>query len=203
MSVLATDTFTRADAVTLGANWALPQGVGSWLGVFSNQVETEGPSGQRAGGQYTAVTVPNDQYSQIVVVTNPSGAGGPFARGITSGGARNRYQAGQASAEFGGAITVSRVWKEIANVNTSLGTGSTSLAAGQTWYLEVQGTTLIMKINGGTEITVTDAALASGQFGIYAEAAASGVGLYDTWEGGDFAAGGGASPQRMTMGVGV
>lgn len=188
MSVLATDAFTRADAATLGANWTAAKGVGESMGILSNQAEFI-TAGDTEGNYYSAVTAPNDQYSQAVCVALTNYWLGVTVRSITSGTTRNAYVAGHDNGDFGGLNTGSRVWKEVAGVTTSLGTGSTALAAGQTWYLEVQGTNLKMKINGATEISVSDAAFASGQFGIQAFKTGTGtVAVLDTWEGGDFAA---------------
>lgn len=189
MSVLATDDFNRADSSSLGANWAVAQGDGAGFAIASNACVIESSSGNYRGSYYSAVSAPNDQYSQALITQLSNVAQGVTVRMITSGGVRNYYAAGFNANEFGGG---SRIWKCVAGVFTSLATGSTSLAAGQTWYLEIQGTNLVFKINGATECTASDASLSSGQFGLMgAHSGAANYSVFDDWAGGDFAAAGG------------
>lgn len=198
MSTLATDDFNRADSATLGANWTVGAGAGESLGILSNQCSVVG-AGNRDGAYYSAVAAPNDHYSQAVVVALPTAQLAVMVRSITTGTVRTSYRAGCFPGNFGGGNTQSRIWKEVANVITDLGTGSTTLAAGQIWKLEVVGTSLTFKINGAVEVTVTDADIASGQFGIWAEHNASNFAVFDNWEGGDFAAG---APTTFLLGQG-
>lgn len=190
MSVLATDAFTRADSASLGANWTLAKGADEIHGILTNQAKHT-TSASRDASYYSAVTAPDNQYSQAVVVALTATSMAVTVRSITSGTTRNSYYAGHDKNDFGGLNTLSRIWKDVANVATSLGTGATTLAAGQTWYLEAQSTTIIMKINGTQEISATDSAHSAGQFGIWDEHNAANVAVWDTWEGGDFAAAGG------------
>lgn len=187
MSVLATDAFTRADGASVGANWTLAKGADELHGILTNQAKHV-TSGFRDASYYSAVSAPANQYSQAVAVALTATSQAVTVRSITSGTTRNSYYAGRDPNDFGGLTTVSRIWKDVANVPTSLGTGATTLAGGQTWYLEAQGTALIMKINGTQEISVpSDSSLATGQFGIWSEHNAANFATWDTWEGGDFA----------------
>lgn len=180
---LASDDFLRANNTTLGANWTTCQGVGEGLGILTNQASFQ-TSGNRNGSYYSAVTAPNDQYSQATAVALCSFSQGVIVRSITSGGVRNNYIAGCNPNSFGGGNTLSRVWKEVAGTDTSLGTGATTLAPGQVWRLEIVGTNLTFKINGVTEIIVSDSDLTAGQFGLWAEHNVSNVAMFDDWSGG-------------------
>lgn len=186
MSVLASDNFNRANAGTLGANWTLMKGNSEQFKVLSNQAAVATVS-SRDGSYYSATAFPNNQYSQALVVTLGNAYSGVAVRAITSGATRNAYYAGVEPNDFGGATTT-RIWKDVASVVTSLGTGATAAAAGQTHYLEAQGTVLVMKVNGTNEISVTDASLTAGQPGIAAFHNSTAVGIFDDWVGGDFAA---------------
>lgn len=189
MAVLATDNFTRGNSATLGGLWATAKGVSESLGILTNQAEFI-TAGNTEGNYYSGVTAPNDQYSKAVAATLLNYWQGVTVRSITSGTTRNAYVAGLDVGDFGGSATLSRVWKEIANVTTSLGTGATVLATGQTWEHDAQGTGLKMFINGVQEISVSDGALTAGQFGIQGFATgAGGIGIFSNWEGGDFLSG--------------
>lgn len=183
MSILATDSFPGADAPNLGGNWTTAKGANS-LGIISTQCGLVSTF-DIEGNYYSAVSAPNDQYSQATIKTLPSLEAAVTVRNITSGTTLNSYHAGCNPNDFGGANTTSRIWKNVAGASTSLGTGSTTLAVGQVWRLEVSGTTLTFKINGAVEITLTDNALGSGQFGLFG-ASGTLIALFDDWEGGDF-----------------
>lgn len=178
---LATDAFTRADAADLGANWTVCKGAAESLQIISNQAAMISAGGARGGNYYSAVTAPNDQYSQALIVAIPANALGVSVRNITSGTTRNAYFAGFDANDFGPG---SRIWKQVGSVSTSLATGATTLAGGQTWRLEVVGTNLTFKINGATECTVSDPDLASGQFGLWGESTVINFVAFDNWEGG-------------------
>lgn len=179
---LASDSFTGADAPSLGGNWTTSKGVAESLGIITNQCGLVNAFSIE-GDYYSAVAAPNDQYSQATVVALASLQMGVTVRDITSGTTLNAYYAGCNTNDFGGVNTTSRIWKYVAGAATSLGTGATTLAAGQVWRLEIVGTNLTFKINGATEITVSDAAFASGQFGLHG-ASGSVIALFDNWEGG-------------------
>lgn len=194
MSILASDAFTRANATTLGANWTQAKGMSGSLGVESNAADMgNAGAGNRAGSYYSAVAFPNDQYSQALISALCSSEGGITVRSITSGTQRNQYIAGVDPNDFGGATTF-RILKHVANVVTSLGTSATAAAAGQTWYLEAQGTSLVAKQNGTSTITLTDASLTAGAAGLFAAHNVDNVALYDDWVGGDFVATGPPPP---------
>lgn len=186
MAVLASDSFTRADAATLGANYTQMKGVADSLGIFSNQADAA--SVNRCGNYYSAISWPNDQYSQakLVSVANSTDTA-VSVRAITTGAARNAYHGGHAHSETG--ANTPAIWKQVANVLTVLSSGGSALVGGETIYLEVQGTALVLKVNGSTVTSTTDASLASGSAGLYEENRAGNIAVLDDWVGGDFATG--------------
>ena len=184
MTVLFTDSFTRADSSSTGTGWVLSIGWTDQLGILSNQA-SEVNLGNRAGSQYTAITWPNDHYSKALCVTNPAFFWGVKAREVTSGTLRNYYSAGQDDNDFGGGITTTRLMKEVANVVSSLGTGTAGMAAGKTITCQTQGTTITMFVNGVQDISVTDSSLASGAAGLGANHSVANVAMFDDFEGGD------------------
>jgi hypothetical protein len=188
MSVLASDTFTRADATTLGANWGSSGGLGTSCGIVSNQVDVT-VTGSRCGNTYTAVTWPDDHYSKATVVALPSNTWAVLVR-MQVGASRNYYAAGVNPNDFGDSQT--RIWKEVAGVETGLATsGTVDITAGSVVELDIQSTTLTCKVDGITKVSVTDGSFPSGTPGILLQHTAINVGLLDNWEGGDF---GGAPP---------
>ena len=58
-------------------------------------------------------------------------------------------------------------------------------------YLEAQGTSLVLKVNGSTVVSVTDSSISSGNAGLGGRNFASDSPKYDDWSGGDFGGGGG------------
>ena len=75
MPQLASDNFNRADSATLGPNWTPVLGT---AGILNNQCnpktfDVNGLSVQR----YSAISWPNDQYSELTIVDNSVASGGP------------------------------------------------------------------------------------------------------------------------------
>jgi len=150
--------------------------------------------------RYNAVTWPNDQYSQIVLAATLLDTGSAIVRGDTSGAGEDR------DVYFGGLANIfegnndSRIFKYVDGTYTSIASNVTDIAAGDTLYLEVQGTSLLLKVNGSNRVgPSTDTAHASGGAGIGAYYSTVNVALMDTWEGGDFVAAGGAVPYQPWM----
>lgn len=178
MSTLATDNFNRANSPNLGANWTIPTADANALPITSNEV-TQGTF--PAVEYYSAISWPNDQYAQLVMksVSTTSDSGiGPAVR-VTSGG--NLYLAQATTVE-------TRLYKRVSGIYTQLGSDGAGAAANDVIYIEVQGTSVLVKKNGVTVVgPVTDSAIGAGNAGIWSTNIAN---TADDWEGGDFAAGG-------------
>lgn len=188
-AVVATDNFNRADSATLGADWTVV-GSNTDLGIFSNMVDVTA-IGSHADVQ-TAATWPNDQYAQVVITaTRAAGGDNALVRGSTA--ANTTYGGGHyADNEI---VYDSVIWKKVAGTYGTIATNATDIVASDTLYLEVQGTSLLLKVNGTDRVgPSTDTAIASGRAGLFAHHTATNVGLLDTWEGGDFVAGGATYP---------
>ena len=190
MSILASDTFVRANNADLGTSWDECTGE-SQVGGFNISSNTAIPAAVSSDSSETnnAATWPNDQYSQVTL-TNPIadgvGAGsGPVCRAAT-GTTVTRYRLiGNASGyDFA---------RFVAGAYTSLSSGSgTTFAATNTLYLEVKtngaNADWICKKNGTSFVSGTDTTpIASGRAGI-AHSSTSTTAALSAWEGGDFGA---------------
>jgi hypothetical protein len=189
MGALATDSFTRADAANLGANWTgTGEGTATGYKIVSNAVANTGDGGADEWAKYTAVTWPNDQYSQAAVTISVAGGGTGDGEGvgvrIAAGATKTLYRF-VVNSNAGGSAEVS---KFVAGTYTQLGTRTPTYSAGQLVYGEIQGSTLVMKYNGvQLGASLSDSSIASGSAGL----AHSGPGVtlttaLDNWEGGDF-----------------
>jgi len=185
----ATDNFNRTNAVNLGANWTITGYSTDTPGIISNQVQCRSAGG-RNGAWYSATAFTDNHYSQYVISTAiPTLLNGAGVRMAKTGGNRNLYAGGSATAEgFGGASTTPRLWKYVNNTVTSLGTGAATLAVGDTIRTEADGTTIRLLVNGSQQVSVTDSSLTTGAPGLWLDHSNTGVALIDNWEGGDITA---------------
>lgn len=195
-AVLFSDAFTYAnttDLNTVNANWV---STGAPQGIISNQLNS--PDNFNNGVRYAGVTWPNDQYAQAVFVALADSDQSSRCRNSTV--AYTFYAGGR---DPNNGLSNAGIWKVIASLWTSIQDTGTTLSAGNTVYLEVQGTTLKLKVNG-TQVgtNATDVVIASGQAGIGTSHTTT-VALCDNFEGGDFAAAAGGTPERTKTGVGT
>ena len=191
MSVIATDNFTRANNADLGANWTPQTGNGSFQ-ILSNTAQPASLAAD-SGETYTGAVWPNDQYS-LAVINALSGTPG-VDRGIAVGVRMQTGSYGLYSfmAEGSGANPDCSLQKIIASAFTQLGTADGNFIAGDTLYVEIQGTTIkCRKGSGGSDLITStgDAQWSTGNAGINYSSTMTTAAL-TSWEGGDFAAGGG------------
>ena len=196
MSVLASDTFVRANNADLGTAWDECTGE-TESGGFNIDANLALPPTLTLDSSETnnAATWPNDQYSQVTLsTTTAAGVGrgsGPTCRAAT-GATKTYYRlVGNASGyEFG---------RKVAGAYTALSSGTgTTFTSGDTLYLEVKtngaNADWICKKNGTSFDSGTDTSpIASGRAGIGFSSISTTASL-SAWEGGDFAAGGASAP---------
>jgi hypothetical protein len=159
MTQLASDNFTRANAANLGANWTDP--AVEFSIVSNNAVAVLGGA---ALVLYNAVAAPNDGYAEV---TLGSAVDATTDQGL---GPAYRVNTGSATAYFGQINHIeSKIYKVVTGVFTQLGVGPPG-ATGDVWRLTASGTSISLAQNGTTQITVTDAAIASGSAGMWGAA---------------------------------
>lgn len=183
MTTLATDDFNRADSGNLGANWTSNRGDPT---ITTNTVGVSTVSDEN-DAYYSNVSAPADHWSQVTAVATPNGSTnqGSAAVRMPAAGNRDGYFAGWDGARQ--SSTDRRLWKVVAGTFTSLGNeGGVPVAANDVLYAEAQGSTIKMFVNGSQRLSVTDSSLSGGAFGISATNNASGIGILDSWSGGDF-----------------
>ncbi len=176
MSTLATDSFDRANG-GLGANWTTDPGPVAWAAptIVSNRCDlTTDPS----GAYYNAITPPADQWAQCTLTQVNTSVGdgtGPALRVSTVNGAQYFVQASTIGTQ---------IWYvDAAGAFNSKGTPAVTWATNDVCYMEIQGTSGILKKNGVQVATFAATELASGRFGV------SGSGGPDTVSIDDFSAG--------------
>jgi hypothetical protein len=145
------------------------------------------------GTEYIAVTAPNDQYSEITMVANPTGLIGPCVR---MQDAAQFYWA----FFFGGTLTIQI--RSNAVGDQTIASGSGTVNPGDVVRLEIQGTTLTGKINGATICSGVDT------FGTPFNSGGWGFSIINNttdqisaWAGGDFATGHSISGNAGTQGA--
>ena len=177
MGIVFQDNFNRADGA-IGSNYtAIASTGGTALSIVSNVVESSSTSGHNGGVYYNGASVADDQYSQLKLVRYTARV---FVRVTNTGGEYNGYFF-EVSTIFN-TINIYRYTNNVGQVSLASGTNST--VANDVVYLEIQGSSLVAKINGTTVLTATDSNFASGQPGFYI--ADSGGDRIDDFEVGDF-----------------
>jgi hypothetical protein len=183
---LAADTFTRANENPLNpALWTtLVSGTTTPLQVVSNLCEGTNVASGLNMEIYTGVSWPSDQYAEVIVNTaiDASNALGPICRGVL--GVQTFYYF-QIGGPLGASATV-KMFKVVSGATTQLGSTVTmTINSGAVARLEVQGTSLVGKVNGVGVITVTDSSIASGTPGLWIQCAvALGNSIAGAWDAG-------------------
>jgi len=143
-TVLATDSFTRANAPNLGANWTAMGDNG--YEIISNQAVPLG-FGNQCYDAYTAIAAfPPDQYAQgkITVVGTTFDTGmGPAVRMSGIAGV-NLAACYRISANHGAANNIKLTRVKLGGNFLDLATVTSAWTDGDTWRLEIQGQTLKM-----------------------------------------------------------
>ncbi len=178
MGVLATDDFNRANSASLGANWANVTGLNQ-ADLQSNAAANS--NANNIGARYTAVAAPADQYSKVTcTVLNSSTSTGVGAAVRMASGAVTLYL-------IQGNTTETTMFKGVGGSFTQLGSTAAASAVNDILEISAVGTTITGKKNGAVIIgPVTDAAIASGDYGLWFTGVVNTL-RADNWEGGNFA----------------
>ena len=177
MGQLATDTFTRADSGTLGANWTT---LAQWsnLGITSNQCKASVSTPDCVGAYTGAGAIALNMYAQCLLATVALD-GGPCVRMNPTSNDLYLLDTGPTTCD---------IYKHVAGTWVLLSTVSTTWASNDVAYLEVQGTTIVSKQNGTLRNSLTDTAIdGSTVGGPYAGLYGGGATIvFDTFEVGNF-----------------
>lgn len=189
-----TDSFDRANAADLGANWTK---VSTQLAkITSNQAEYNG-NGSDVGYGYNAATFLSNAYCQLTIVRLPNAnwCAGPVVRATSAVNAASGNGYGL-SIRSDGLLRISR------NASFAADSATGVITAGDIVRIEDRGGGLIygMRYRGGTWtdiVSYTDGSPLSGQYTgmfCYFGGTQSTTFLVDNWEAGDLS--GGASTTR-------
>jgi hypothetical protein len=182
MAELAADSFTRADAASLGANWTNKR---NSPGIFSNQVDCDTGSDENIA-YWSALAWPDDGYAEAAnVLVSNAGRSASVGYRMPSGANRNGYYAGYDGPNLGHANRA--IWSWNGAALDEIVIEAVSVAAGAIVRIRVEGTTLAMFVDGVEEIANSDATFSSGNAGLYVNAAVD-TALLDDWSGGNFLA---------------
>lgn len=180
MSVLVSDNFNRANSGSLGAAWTNKRASPA---ITSNAVSSGTAADENLAYRNDTV-MPNDHWAQATAV-----ASGAYTQCVgirlQTAADRSGYYGGCDQLNNGDILR--RVWKFVVAALTVIGTEAVSIALNDVIYAEVQGTTVLLKVNGTpSSATGTAADYASGRSGLGVSDAAGGVALLDDWSAGDF-----------------
>ncbi|MDF0645985.1 MAG: fibronectin type III domain-containing protein [Nitrospira sp.] len=178
-TTLFTDTFNRADSADLGAAYT-----DSYSGFTSGRILSGRVVMSAVGAaaatveQYTGVTTPNDQWSEVTIGALTSGVGaqaGVHLR-LSNPSTYSGYRCFAAINQ----TNRSGIRRFSGGVSTSLGSDTTTVwGAGDKLRCEVQGSTIkLYRVVGAAEtllLSATDATYASGTTGIYVAVGAGGA----------------------------
>lgn len=161
-SLPISDDFNRADAGSLGGNYTQMFSTGGCGLTIASNVALTNTTSTNCAVRWSADTPANDQ---VCTIKPTSGIDGNEyvncmvrATGTTTATSNTYFCGGSASGYF---------LNEVTNgTNTTLTSGSWTLASGDVISCQAVGTTISIKLNGSTVDAATDSAHASGQCGI-------------------------------------
>lgn len=173
------DNFNRAGP-GLGANWTAVTGFTD-LAIASSTKVAASATSTHCVEYWNANSFQDDQFSEATIVDL---FGGSFL-GLTL-----RHQAGASNSFYAAYVAVGGNTTTIFNWTAGIGAVSLVSDAGATWAggdvvrFEATGTTLTVKQNGATVVSITDATFASGSPGIDIFVAVLTDGTLDDWSAG-------------------
>lgn len=182
-SVLASDTFTRANSADLGANWTVITGELTWSIAGNTAIPSTLASDHSE--RYSGRSWPNNQYAQVrVLTTSGGGAGSDEGVGILLRGSATAKTYYRIIINAGSTTNNVGISKKIAGVYTNLGFRSQPFATNGVLYAEIVGSTIKVKWNGvQLGATIIDTSITTGSPGVTYSSTLSAASL-DDWEGG-------------------
>lgn len=188
MAIIASDSFVRANAGTLGANWttqtdSTDTGV---IGITSNAAVPTA-SGNNSASYFSAATFPANQYAQCIV----SGTGGATTHG---GGPATRMSSGnyyQMFLNLNQSPALPQLQKLVGGTFSAIGTGTARGGSGSLARLESIRSVHTGYIDGVQVFQFSDSSLATGTAGICEFFGASTTVALNSWEAGDLIRGAG------------
>ena len=184
--VMATDNFDRANDLSLGSNWFESENATTALSIDTNNLFLRsgdvGPTPTRGYGKYDAVAFGADQYSQLKVITLPPNIGwsGP---GVRLSGTYLSFTG--YAAIYRSDLGAVKLYKWVAadiDAPTEIGSWAGTLAANDVVKIEAIGSTIKVYVNGVQQISVTDAAVASGKPGAVVMSWTQSQSAYIRWD---------------------
>jgi hypothetical protein len=178
------DSFTRANASTLGSNWSNTVSNSGWgnFSISGNTATTQ--SGGAAGIEsWIAQSFLPDQFSRATIATLTNGANDLAAVTVRGTGTSTDTEYG-----FVCVNGASGIYKRVAAAQSTLASGGPGCAVGNVVELDAVGTALTAMINGGVVLTATDSSISSGQPGLWLWANDA----VSNWVGGSLTPGNGA-----------
>jgi hypothetical protein len=207
---LATADFTGTDNAELGSSWDSGYTDHIAFTILTNQAVTG--ANTTATESYNAITWPNDQYSQIVLI-NFEGAGtgenlcGVFLRATAP--PTKTYYICHTSAFTTGTVFEDEIAKSVAGSYTTLADDVPASAWANNDVLKgaVLGTDLYLFKNGVEVLSASDSDISAGRGGMYllwfGSQGLVNQPIYDNWVGGEVTADGGSIPRTLgLLGVG-
>jgi len=180
------DEFNRADNVGLSASWTF---VYAPCQIVSNVIRTQA-TGDNCFEIWTANTFSNDQWAQIGIVD--FSAPDSVQVGLVLRAADPPTDTWYRISARHNAAESTKIFRYNAGVTTTVATeNAVTWTSGDFLYSQMLGTQIIVKRNGITIITTTDANIASGRIGLMiVEGGTAGNTLADSFSGGDLAVAG-------------
>lgn len=168
MSTLITDTFIRADAPNLGANWTKAPYSTSQLTIASNKAACPATGGTTDSYWSAASAMGNDQWAEVVVQANPAANdGGPIVRSNPAAQTFYAIRINFSDTVALGSSQTFELYDVAATVFTLVGSTATQvIAAGDVLRIEIEGTTLRGYLNDVLKASGSPSSRSSGNFGI-------------------------------------
>lgn len=182
MTTLASDNFTRANG-GLGANWTTISGFVA--PQISSDVVITNAIGTDSAAFYSAITWPNDHYSEFTIVSNSTSSDATIPIVRCSPSAATFYYA-LIAGPLGSGITV-QIKSSIAGTHAVLSTGTATINTGNIVRLDVLGDALTLSVNGNSVLTAAGGgAVSSGSpgFWIYVDSGTITDSELDSWTAG-------------------
>lgn len=189
------DDVNRADDGDLGLSWQEKENTAGIIKLVSNEIHIQsrvaGGTPGRGFGYFDKTHNTDVQFSKLIFKSEASGISGPSIRIDPDGVAQGNVSLYQAAYDPDNTrIDLYEYDDERLVVDgTILDTYSVTLSANDAVWLEGDGTSLTVKVNGSSVITATSSAVATGNVGLSSRALMGSNGAltmnWDNWAGGD------------------